>query len=157
MKLWFHERVYGDISLRRHPALLSTFHFVYRPSGPLQHVPAPLSGTSCRSKYLSSRCHISRRRAIALRTIQVPPYSAPFGAAPRLSYLPNRLCCTACRTHIVPHLSEAPFYSQKWPLTPKKAENLLRRQVKFPFARSLTLLAWLALLFDLLGLLGRIG
>ena len=74
MKLWFHEQVYGDISLRRYtlpsenPALLSTSHFVYRPSGPLQHVPAPLSGTSCRSKYFPTRRHIFRHRSTALRT-----------------------------------------------------------------------------------------
>ena len=46
----------------------STFYFVYRPSGPLQHVPAPLSGTSCRSKYFPTRRHIFRHRSTALRT-----------------------------------------------------------------------------------------
>ena len=46
----------------------STFHFVYRPSGPLQHVPAPLSSTSCRSKYFPTRRHIFRHRSTALRT-----------------------------------------------------------------------------------------
>ena len=56
---------------------------------------------------------------------------------------------------LLPKKKKTWIYSQKWPLTPKKSENLLRRHVKLSLARSHTLLAWLALLFDLLGLLGR--